>query len=143
MDEPAYVTELSQVPNLRARFVTDLERSGLDVDEVQGWALVFTELVNNALEHGCRAPGDIVTVRWSPAPSEVAVQVLETCTNGLTKADFECADCDGFAETGRGAGLFLIRAWVDAVDVEPGPHGGTQIRIARRRGAVERRGTQL
>jgi anti-sigma regulatory factor (Ser/Thr protein kinase) len=143
LDDTAHVTDLAQVPHLRARFTTALQAAGVDGDELQGWALVFTELVNNALEHGCRMPGDIVSVRWWGDPAQVGVQVTETCTNGLTSSDFEGADCDGFAETGRGAGLFLIRAWVDAVDVGPGPHGGTQIRIVRRRAGAEQQGTQL
>jgi anti-sigma regulatory factor (Ser/Thr protein kinase) len=135
LDDTVFVNELAQVPDLRARFVGALERSGIDGDELQGWTLVFTELVNNAIEHGCLRAGDVVSVQWETVDSEVSVSVRDPGPCELSVQDFDEATCDGFAETGRGAGLFLIRAFVDRVQVGPGPGGGTEIRVAKRRGA--------
>jgi len=135
LDDTVFVNELAQVPDLRARFVNALERSGVDGDELQGWTLVFTELVNNAIEHGCLRPGDLVSVQWETVDSEVAVSVRDPGPCELSVQDFDEATCDGFAETGRGAGLFLIRAFVDRVQVGPGPDGGTEIRVVKTRGA--------
>lgn len=129
------VNELARVPQLRESFVADLASLGLDGDECDGWALAFTELVNNAVEHGCRFPDDVVGVRWWGDPSVVWMSVTETNDHGLTAADFDSATCDDFAETGRGAGLFLIRAFADEIQVNRGPDGGVEIRIAKFRGA--------
>lgn len=142
MDDDAHVNDLAQVPNLRARFVSSLEGAGIGGDELHGWALAFTELVNNALEHGCRRAGDTVAVRWWGDRGQVGVAVTETCPDGLTAGDFESADCDAFADTGRGAGLFLIRAFVDEIQVLPAAHGGTEIRIVRRRETAAHGGTE-
>ena len=142
MDDIAFVNELAQVPPLRARFVAELEGAGVDGDELQGWALIFTELVNNAIAHGISNPGDEVTVRWWQAERRVAVSVVDPSDSGLTKQHFDDADCDAFSETGRGAGLFLIRAWVHDLDVLRPPSGGTEIRIERRREGPDQQGTE-
>jgi anti-sigma regulatory factor (Ser/Thr protein kinase) len=133
VDDTEYVNELAQVADLRGRFVAALERSGVGGDELQGWALIFTELVNNALEHGCRRPGDLVRVNWGGDDGSVWVTVADPRPDGVTQRDFDDADCEGFAETGRGAGLFLVRSWVDDVCVRRDDHGGTEVRVVRRR----------
>jgi anti-sigma regulatory factor (Ser/Thr protein kinase) len=148
LDEPAAcesdrVHELAQVPTLRARFVGCLQRAGLDADEVQGWELIFTELVNNAIEHGCLNSGDVVGVRWRIAADAVSVVVTDPGPSNLTAADFDEASCDAFADTGRGAGLFLIRAWADEISVRHGMQGGTEIEVVKRRAAPQTRGTEL
>lgn len=142
-DDSDRVHELAQVPRLRARFVLSLQRASLDGDEVQGWELIFTELVNNAIEHGCLNDGDAVGVRWRIAADAVSVVVSDPGPSNLSVADFDDASCDGFAETGRGAGLFLIRAWADDIQVRRGDAGGTEIEILKRRGPPQTRGTEL
>lgn len=144
MDQDAFhdsarASELAHVPDLRARFGAALARAGVDGDEAQEWALTFTELVNNSVEHGCVRPGDVVSVRWWVSATAVRVRVNDPGACSLTNADFENATCDGFADSGRGAGLFLIRALVDDVAVRSGPDGGTEIEVQRLRGARARR----
>ena len=51
----------------------------------------------------------------------------------LTADDFKDSDASEFSETGRGAGLFLIRALSDEIDVTPAPTGGTTVRIVKHR----------
>ncbi|MCE9638036.1 MAG: ATP-binding protein [Planctomycetes bacterium] len=137
MDHALSVCELADVPLLRARFMSELGVAGISGDELGGWALAFTELVNNSVEHGCKNPGDVVSVRWTCDESSIVVVVADPGEAGVSGADFDEATCDGFAETGRGAGLFLIRAWVDDVQVRsdetPGGAARTEIRIERRR----------
>ena len=113
--------------------MASLEQAGLRGDELQGWALAFTELVNNAVEHACRQHGDVVQVRWWHEVDRIGASVIDPGECSITENDFEMATFDGFEDTGRGAGLFLIRAWVDEVRVQPGGAGGTEILIRRRR----------
>lgn len=132
MTEVLYVDQLTQVPALRDRFTADLDAAGVAGDERDMWVLVFTELVNNSVEHGCMRPGDRVAVRWAAESAAVSAEVADPSPSGLTTQDFDEATCDGFVETGRGAGLFLIRAWVDEVYVNSNEHG-TVIRIVKHR----------
>jgi anti-sigma regulatory factor (Ser/Thr protein kinase) len=144
LDDVLTVCELPEVPLARARFVAHLGSIGIEGDELHGWALTFTELVNNAIEHGCSQPGDVIRIRWWQEQGDVVVSVTDPSVGSISAADFDCATCDGFEDTGRGAGLFLIRAWVDEVTVSPGATGGTEVRIRRHRdgagGAAEERG---
>ena len=133
VDNSAIVNRLEQVPPLRERFLASLGAAGVFGDELDGWALAFTELVNNAVEHGLGRAGDVIAVRWTSDIDHVCVAVVESVDNGLTESDFSDADCADFAETGRGAGLFLIRCWAHEVRVQPTDVGGTEIRIIRRR----------
>ena len=142
MDDTFFVNELGQVPPLRARFVSELTLAGIEGEELEGWALIFTELVNNAIEHGVSNVGDAVAVKWWQDQERVAVSVVDPSESGLTKQDFDDANCDAFADTGRGAGLFLIRAWVHEIDVRRPSAGGTEILIERRREAHEQRGSE-
>jgi anti-sigma regulatory factor (Ser/Thr protein kinase) len=128
----SHLQDLQQVPALRSRFQGDLLAGGLGGDELDGWNLIFTELVNNAIEHGCRSPGDAVGVAWGVSEACVTLAVVEPGECKITERDFDSADADGFAENGRGAGLFLIRAFVDVIRVSPAD-GGTEIRITRMR----------
>ena len=62
----------------------------------------------------------------------VALAVVEPGECKITERDFDSADADAFAENGRGAGLFLIRAFVDVIRIRPA-EDGTEIRITRMR----------
>jgi anti-sigma regulatory factor (Ser/Thr protein kinase) len=142
LEEALTVSELTDVPPARAKFVDSLERWGVVGDELQGWKLIFTELVNNAVEHGCTNAGDTIRIRWWEQDSTVVVAVTDPSVGSISSADFDEATCDGFEDTGRGAGLFLIRAWVDEVKVSPGVGGGTEVRIQRRREPPQGRGSE-
>lgn len=132
MDHVAHVTDLHEVPALRDVFEVHLGVRGLDGEVVQGWGLIFTELVNNAVEHGRRGVLDPVRIGWEIRDEDVALVVVEPGECPLTEKDFDQADAADFAEEGRGAGLFLIRAFVDEIRVQPLVEGGTEIRIVRR-----------
>jgi anti-sigma regulatory factor (Ser/Thr protein kinase) len=132
LDHVAHVTDLHEVPALRDVFETHLGVRGLDGEVVQGWGLIFTELVNNAVEHGRRGAVDAVRIGWEIRDDDVALVVVEPGDCPLTEKDFDQADAADFAEEGRGAGLFLIRAFVDEIRVQPLVEGGTEIRIVRR-----------
>ena len=125
--------DLSEVPSLRDLFVQSCVSAGVDQDEMQGQMLVFTELINNAIEHGCKRPSDCVEGWYRITKDEIVVEVTDP-SEVLTNADFENSDASNFAENGRGAGLFLVRALTDEINVRPGPNGGTTVRVTKLRG---------
>lgn len=132
MDDVSFVSDIHEVPGLRNRFVDGLRSVGAEKDEIEGWALTLTELVNNALEHGCRREGDRVRVGWSEGHGRIVVTVSNPGEGCLSEEDFDVADCDDFAETGRGAGLFIVRAWADEIRVHS-KDGATEVVVSRRR----------
>ena len=93
---------------------------------------VFTELVNHSIEHGCSCPEDYVEGLYRIGSDEVEVEVTDPGET-LTPESFDASQAADFSETGRGAGLYLIREFSDSVDVRPAPGGGTTIRVLRRR----------
>jgi anti-sigma regulatory factor (Ser/Thr protein kinase) len=125
--------DLAEVPAVRDRFVRACTEAGLADEEMQGQMLVFTELVNNAIEHGCTRPSDVVEGWYRITDTEIEVEVTDP-GEVLTEDDFNNSDCTNFAEEGRGAGLFLVRALTDEVNVSPGPNGGTTVRVKKLRG---------
>jgi len=125
--------DLSEVPSLRDLFVQSCVSAGVDQDEMQGQMLVFTELINNAIEHGCKRSSDCVEGWYRITKDEIVVEVTDP-SEVLTNADFENSDASNFAENGRGAGLFLVRALTDEINVRPGPNGGTTVRVTKLRG---------
>jgi serine/threonine-protein kinase RsbW len=108
-----------------------------DEDETESIALVITEILNNSIEHGARGPADEIGV---------VVRVTEG------RFDFECNDPgaggDAFAkqaltiarempdlEQPRGRGLFLIRNYMDDLQVTYDPVSGTRVVCSKRRSA--------
>jgi anti-sigma regulatory factor (Ser/Thr protein kinase) len=132
VDDAHFVSHLAEVPGLRTRFVDRLRSGGVEGEELEGWALVFTELVNNAIEHGCRCDGDKVRVTWGEDRGRIVVSVANPGSECISEEDFDAADCEDFADTGRGAGLFIIRAWADEVRVHP-RGATTEVEVSRRR----------
>jgi len=124
--------DLAEVPAVRDLFVRACTEAGLADEEMQGQMLVFTELVNNAIEHGCKKPGDVVKGFFKISPNQIEMTVTDPGER-LTADDFTQSDASEFSETGRGAGLFLIKALSDEIDVTPALEGGTTVRIVKHR----------
>jgi anti-sigma regulatory factor (Ser/Thr protein kinase) len=129
--------DLSEVPSLRKHFEQACRAAGVIDDDINSQALVLTELVNNGIEHGCTRPSDVVEGWYRITDTEIEIEATDP-GEVLTVSDFDNADASNFAEEGRGAGLFLVRALTDAVDVRPSPHGGTTVHVTkhRRQGAT-------
>jgi anti-sigma regulatory factor (Ser/Thr protein kinase) len=124
--------DLSEVPALRDQFVRACVAASVAEEEMQGAMLVLTELLNNAVEHGCKCPTDTVEGWWRITDAEIEIQVTDP-GEILTQDDFTNSAPTEFAESGRGAGLFLVQAIADEVDVKRAPAGGTTIRVVKRR----------
>lgn len=125
--------DLEQVPALRGLFERACCDAGVCEDEREAMKLVFTELVNNAIEHGCTRPSDMVEVWFRIGDAEVEIEVSDP-SDALTQEDFSASGATGFSDTGRGAGLFLVQALSDEVKVRAGDRGGTTVRVVKRRG---------
>ena len=125
--------DLGEVPDLREHFVRAVGSQGIAGDQLDAWKLVFTELVCNAIEHGCAQPGDSVRVCWVVHPEHVELEVTDPgdCHGSLEEL-FDRQQTD-FSETGRGAGLILVRHFMDEIEVKPVDGGGTRIRARRYR----------
>ncbi len=127
-------SDMSRVPALRERFeehCVDCELEGVELEE---WKVVFTELVCNAMEHGCRSPADQVLVAWQVSHEAVSVCVTDPGPYDPRLVGLFDRKVSDFSETGRGAGLILIRHYTDCVSVEPDAGGGTRVCVSRRRG---------
>jgi anti-sigma regulatory factor (Ser/Thr protein kinase) len=118
--------DLAAVPPLRVLFSQACVAAGVADEEREGQTLVFTELVNNAIEHGCTRPTDCVDGWFQITEAAIEIEVTDP-SKGLTNEDFTSSDASGFAETGRGAGLFLIQALTDEISVRRAPAGGTTV----------------
>jgi anti-sigma regulatory factor (Ser/Thr protein kinase) len=131
------INDLGEVPELRVHFVQAVEDDSVEGDELDAWKLVFTELVCNAIEHGCALPDDAVRVHWVVVAEFVELQVTDPgdCHGNLEEL-FERDETD-FSETGRGAGLILVRHFMDEIEVRPVNGGGTRIRARRYRNRTE------
>jgi anti-sigma regulatory factor (Ser/Thr protein kinase) len=126
--------DLEQVPVLRERFGASCAAAGVDDEVREATALVLTELVNNAIEHGCRCPTDSVQGWYKITEADIEIEVTDP-GEVLTAEDFSDSDASGFSESGRGAGLFLVQALSDEVHVGRSADGGTTVRIVKRRHA--------
>jgi len=125
--------DLAEVPQYREHFVEACVRACVNGDELDAWKLVFTELVCNAIEHGCGTPGDSVQIAYEITKAIVSVDVVDPgdCRPELETL-FDRTETD-FSETGRGAGLILIRHFTDEISVRPNDSGGTRVRVVRYR----------
>ncbi|CAA6678242.1 MULTISPECIES: SpoIIE family protein phosphatase [unclassified Lentimonas] len=114
-----YITEfklpadLKQIPGVRERFIDFLLSLGLDDREKEGWKLTFTELVNNATEHGCHDNSDLsIYVRWWSVNNTVCLLTQDE-GNGPPEALTRSPSLpdDPLSEGGRG--LFIIHNFAD------------------------------
>ena len=80
-------------------------------------ALLLSELVNNAIQHGGAGPHETVQVRVASSYSRVRVEVFDPGANGLVPRD-RLADEGGF-------GLLLVDRLADGWGRENVPAGGS------------------
>jgi anti-sigma regulatory factor (Ser/Thr protein kinase) len=118
--------DLTEVPALRERFARACVAGGVPEEIREGQMLVITELVNNAIEHGCCLPSHTVECSYLITAEDIRIEVTDP-SGELTEDDFRNSDASGFADNGRGAGLFLIQALTDEIAVRREPRGGTTV----------------
>ena len=124
---------LEQMRSIRALLASTCESHGVDEESTQEILLAVSEIVNNSIEHvKGRGPGGYheVDVRFGIGPSSAVGTVLDEGAGGIAQKDFEVAETPTL-ENDRGRGLYLIRAYVDELEVREIPGVGTEIRFVK------------
>lgn len=105
--------ELQHVEEVRSDFVAYLKSVGLNEDDVASWKLVFTEILNNAILHGCRcSPDKYIAILWSNNDLSVSLRVSDPGGGPLPEAiQNPSLPKDPYAVSGRG--LFIVYQFVD------------------------------
>ena len=121
---------------------------GLDDDTQHYVGVAIRESVINAIKHGnCHHPGKHVFVEFSTANAAGKnVEPVENVTNGETVLTIRVRDQgagfdpDAVADPlapenllkASGRGIFLIRSFMDDVQVRHAPEGGMEVRMIKR-----------
>ena len=105
--------DAKQVGPIRARFIEFLLSLGIDDTEKEGWKLVFTEAVNNAIEHGSKNdPEKTVTICWWSTKTSVYIETQDQGKGpNVSKTEAPALPEDPLSESGRG--LFIIDNFAD------------------------------
>ena len=108
------------------------EYSEEETEEIQ---LVATEILNNSIEHGSDGPNDEIGVMMRVTESEFRFEVTDPGKGGSVFADgaLERADQMPDLEAPRGRGLYLIKRFMDDLDVSWDPDGGTRTVVCKTR----------
>ena len=69
--------EAASAAAVRAGLTADLAAHGLSADARNDVALVATELITNAIQHGQPLPSDELAVEWSTEGEDVLIQVTD------------------------------------------------------------------
>lgn len=109
-----------------------LTRAGVDESIVTDMAISVSELVNNAIIHGNDSDtSKKVDIRFSISTSELRVVV---CDEGegfdLNQVADPVDDNNLLREVGRG--IFIVKNFVNEVNVTKAPSGGTCVEIVKR-----------
>jgi anti-sigma regulatory factor (Ser/Thr protein kinase) len=122
------------IASARGSLAAWMKNCGVKPRTVSEIALVFTEICNNAVEHGSSNASCPMMIRGVAEHGELQFEVLEGQCNsvspvveGLMTAGKPPAETDE-----RGRGFFLIRAYVDELNVDATDDGGMRIRFRKR-----------
>ena len=125
---PADLARIADVRRFAARLLSHAGVKGTPADEI---VLALSEIVQNAVEHGVTSNGTRIQVRVTCVGGLVRLEVEERF-NSTTEAK---ALARMFADAKvppvddeRGRGLWLVRAMLDRVEVQPLPGGGLIVR---------------
>ena len=130
-------TDLAFVRPVRKMVEALLGAQGWAEDDVDDIALVVTEVIQNAIEHGSRGRGDEQVDIWcSPGQGSIEIEVRDP---GTGKDPQEAIDRDVTLpvplDAERGRGLFLIGRLCDEFQREILETGGMRVRVSKSVGA--------
>jgi serine/threonine-protein kinase RsbW len=134
---------LEAVPGARRTCAKWLQGAGADARALEEFGLVFTEICNNAVEHGGATPKKPLRVRGSIVGGTLVLEVLEGGGERAEGLDLAAsrAVTPPAPEDERGRGLFLIRAFVDELRIDRTRDGHLRIRLRKSiRGGAPRGG---
>jgi serine/threonine-protein kinase RsbW len=95
-------------------------------------AISVSELVNNAINHGNRSDASKeVDIRFAMSPSELRIVVCDQGTGfNIDRVDDPIDDDNLLREVGRG--IFIVRNFVDEINVSRSPSGGSCVEIVKK-----------
>jgi len=101
-------------------------------EEIQ---LVATEILNNCIEHGSQGPADEIGVTMLISASEFRFEVVDPGMGGAGFAEKALARAEQMPdiEEPRGRGLFLIKRFMDTLDISWDPDRGTRTIVSKSR----------
>jgi anti-sigma regulatory factor (Ser/Thr protein kinase) len=133
-------SDLAFVKSTRRFILSVLRLAGIPDEQRDELALVFTEMANNSIEHGC-----------CPTDSEASIGISVELTVGVEDVEILVRDPGGGASNARdlsraledaevappvgnerGMGLYLVRCIMDEVEVRDEGNQGTVMRALKR-----------
>ena len=118
-------------------FISSLcKLAGYEEEETESIALVTTEILNNSIEHGANDPKDLIGVELLVSAETFRFEVTDPGRGGAVFAHGALARADLMPdlEEPRGRGLFLIKRYMDEMDVSYDPQLGTRLVVSKSRG---------
>ncbi len=104
-------------------------------DESEEIQLVATEILNNSIEHGSAGPEDEIDVTMVVSAAEFRFEVVDPGRGGAGFAEKALAQADQMPdiEEPRGRGLFLIKRFMDHLDISWDADKGTRTIVSKTR----------
>ncbi len=107
--------DLNLVASVRQEFTDFLTILEIPPDEIAGWKLVFTELLNNAILHGAdNDPEQKVSLEWCFRNNRICVSVQDPGSGPEPEA-FKDSRLPEEQEQTHGRGIFLISTFCDHI----------------------------
>ncbi len=104
-----------------------------DEDETESIALVATEMLNNAIEHGARGPEEEIELSMRVTSDLFNFVVIDPGRGGENFARTAIAKASTMPDLDepRGRGLFLIKNYMDEIDISYDPERGTRLAVSK------------
>lgn len=139
MNKPQIVSDGILIPS-STDFLADVDKfleekfseAGVDASVMTDIAISVSELVNNAIIHGNKSDiSKTVDIRYSVDKEELKVIVTDQGT-GFDEEEVEnpIDDDNLLKEVGRG--IFIVKSFVDEVEITTAPDGGTRVEITKK-----------
>jgi len=104
-----------------------------DEDETESIALVATELLNNAIEHGARGPDEEIELTMRVTADMFSFVVVDPGRGGekFARTAIRKASIMPDLDEPRGRGLFLIKNYMDELEISYDPARGTRLAVSK------------
>ncbi|MHC4339514.1 MAG: ATP-binding protein [Planctomycetota bacterium] len=102
-------------------------------EETESISLVTTEILNNSIEHGSNGPQDEIDVTLLVTRSRFRFEVVDPGRGGKGFASTALNRASHMPELDepRGRGLFLVRSYMDELQVSYDPDSGTKLMVTK------------